>query len=736
MRIGSDADFSEAGVLADKVLARRDFRTHQRVENLVGDDEVVDAHTLEHARFGVHGGFPQLLGVHFAEALEALNLVLLAGLDGVSDVLLELFIGEQVHALVVLGLGAHRDLVERRLRDVEVPLLDDGAHEAEEKGEQQRGDVPAVHVGVGHDHDLVVAQVLEVEAHFLALAVEARADGPDQRADFGVLENLVQLGLFHVQDLAAQGQNRLEAPFASALGRAACRVAFHDEQFGLGGVLRGAVGELTGQVIVFERVGAPHDVAGLAGGVAGAGSLGGFFHDGLADLGIFLEELRELLAHDGVDGRLRLTVEQLDLGLRLELRVAHLDAHHAVDAFEQVVAARHRIAGLDEVLVLGVLVEHAGVRRLEAGQRGAAVAGADHVGVGQDVVAGVGVGVDKRHLDFDLGVGAAHDHRLVVEQLGVVGDQGAGEVGDAALLVEDLFLDFAAVQFGALVTDDDFQARQVGEFAQTVADTQVVELVVELLEDGGVGVKADLGGPLHVFRGGAEHFERLHEHAPLKADVVQLLVLVHGHVEVGRECVDHRGAHAVQPARHLVGALTELAARVQLGENHFDGGAALGLHDVHGNAASVVGDSGGAVSVQHNLDFAGEAREPLVDAVVDDFGQQLVIAVDAGAALHVHAGAFAHGVHAFEDTDLVGVVVVGGARRMGKAHLLIGFVLGRLPIGLVLLRLIKLGLALELVITLGHGSPQKAAPLGRAACRGGESLWWPDHALSRLRRCT
>ena len=54
--------------------------------------------------------------------------------------------------------------VERRLRDVEVAPLEDLRHLPVEEREQQRPDVAAVDVGVGHQDDLVVAELLDVEA--------------------------------------------------------------------------------------------------------------------------------------------------------------------------------------------------------------------------------------------------------------------------------------------------------------------------------------------------------------------------------------------------------------------------------------------------------------------------------------------------------------------------------------------------------------------------------------------
>ena len=73
----------------------------------------------------------------------------------------------------VLALLASRAEVERRRSDVDVAVLDKGAHVSEEEGQDQRGDVATVHVGIGHDDDLVVAQLGEVER----LAILLGADG-------------------------------------------------------------------------------------------------------------------------------------------------------------------------------------------------------------------------------------------------------------------------------------------------------------------------------------------------------------------------------------------------------------------------------------------------------------------------------------------------------------------------------------------------------------------------------
>jgi hypothetical protein len=70
----------------------------------------------------------------------------------------------QRHLVLEINLGlAATDFVKRRLRDVEMAVFDQLRHLAEEERQQKRPDMRAVHVGIGHDDDLVVAQFFDVE---------------------------------------------------------------------------------------------------------------------------------------------------------------------------------------------------------------------------------------------------------------------------------------------------------------------------------------------------------------------------------------------------------------------------------------------------------------------------------------------------------------------------------------------------------------------------------------------
>ena len=139
--------------------------------------------------------------------------------------------------------------IERRLRDVQVVLLgaiahlprDHVVHLPVEERQEQGADVAAVHVRVGHEDDLVIAQLADVE-----LVVDAGPDRGDHGGDLLRREHLVEAGLLDVQDLPAQRQDRLRAPVAPLLRGPACGISFDDVELALLGVALLTIGELAG----------------------------------------------------------------------------------------------------------------------------------------------------------------------------------------------------------------------------------------------------------------------------------------------------------------------------------------------------------------------------------------------------------------------------------------------------------------------------------------------------------
>ncbi|CAN4006120.1 hypothetical protein BFDFBN_BFDFBN_05965, partial [Dysosmobacter welbionis] len=62
---------------------------------------------------------------------------------------------------------------------------------------QQSTDMGAVHIGIGHDDDLVIPEPVQIE-----LIPDARAQGRDDGLELVVAVDLVCPGLLHVQHLA------------------------------------------------------------------------------------------------------------------------------------------------------------------------------------------------------------------------------------------------------------------------------------------------------------------------------------------------------------------------------------------------------------------------------------------------------------------------------------------------------------------------------------------------------
>ena len=178
--------------------------------------------------------------------------------------------------------------VQRRLRDEHVAALDQLLHVAEEEREQQRADVASVHVGVGHQDDLAVAQLGEIE---IVLA-DAGAERGDHGADFFVPQHLVVARFFDVENFSLERKNGLEAPIASLLGGAAGGLTLDQEQLAAFRLTFRTVRQLAGKSAAIERALAASEIAGLAGGFTRARSVDGFVDDLASDRRVLLEDTR------------------------------------------------------------------------------------------------------------------------------------------------------------------------------------------------------------------------------------------------------------------------------------------------------------------------------------------------------------------------------------------------------------------------------------------------------------
>ncbi len=493
-----------------------------------------------------------------------------------------------------------------------------------------------VHVGVRHDDDFVVAQLLDVERPLALAGADAGADRRDHRADLAVLKHLVEPRLLHVDQLAANRQNRLELSVAPLLGRAAGGVALHDVQLGVGRVAVGAVGQFARQPAAGHRRFAD-SVAGLARRLAGSGRGQTLVDDLFTKRRVGVEIAHQALVNNRRHDALHLAVHQLDLGLRLEAGIRQLDAQDADQPLAHIVAREARILLLQQLVRLGVLVDRARERRAETGQVRAAVGVGDRVGEAENLVVVTRVVLHHTvHDDFVLG--RVKRDRLGVYNLLVLADL-FDELDDTLLVKEHLRFAFLTL-VSQHNRDSWIQERQL-------AQPMVQNLRLVLGRDCKnyrVRQERDLRAGLVRL---ADDVEWLGGFALSKLDVVHLTVAIDLRLEPDRKRVHALGANPVQPAGVLVRPLAELAARVQVGEHQLDRRHIELLVRVHRDAAAVVLHRHRAVHVDRDLYLVAIASQMLVDRVVEHLVHTVMKSFFVGVA-DVHPRPLPHGLQTLE----------------------------------------------------------------------------------------
>ena len=427
----------------------------------------------------------------------------------------------------------------------------------------------------------------------------------------------------HVQDLAAQRQDCLDIAAAAVLRGPACGVALYDEELGHLGIAHRAVRELAGKRCAFEQALAARGLAGLAGGVARLRRLLRLLHDLAGGLGVLLKVVGKAVGHYLEHERAHERAAELGLGLALELRVRKLDGNDRGKAFAHVIAGKFVGILLQHVLLLRVIVDHAGERGAEALKVHAALGGVDVVRKAHDRLGIRGVPLQG---DLDLAGAVDRSVRLALARqvdgaLESVGDlapfvQELHEVDDAALVAELI----NARHELALVLEHDLQVLvQKRRLLQAVAQRLVVEdrgledLVIRPERRRGAGALS------------SSHFLHLHRGlAAAELHLVDLAAALDLHDHLLGEGVYHRDAHAVETARNLIGGVVELTARVEDRHDDFQRGDLLHGVLVHGDTAAVVHNGNGVIGVHRHLDLGAEASHGLVDRVVDDLPYEMV----------------------------------------------------------------------------------------------------------------
>ena len=551
-----------------------------------------------------------------------------------------------------------RNLVQGRLGDIDKTVLHKRGHLPVEKRQQQRADVRSVHVGIGHDDDLVVAELLDGERAFTLAIADPGADGGDHGPDFVVLKDLVEARLFNVNQLPANGQDGLELPVAPLFRRAACGVALDNEQFRVRRIAVGTIGQLAGQATARKRAFA-HRFPRLARRLARPRGEQAFLDHLFRDGRIGVEMGHQTVVNDRCDDAVDLRVDELHLRLRLEARVGQLDAQDADQAFPDVIPGNRRVFFLQQIVLLRILVDGAGQGGAETGQMRATVRVRDGIGEAKDLVV-VAVGVLHHAIHEHFVLLPVDDDRLGMEHL-LVAAQLPYELLDAGRVKEHLLLLVALVLQGNLHAG--IQERQL---AQAIGQNIELEFGGDR-ENGRIRFEGDERA--RVF-GLADHAELLGRHPARKFHRIHFSIARNLDLEPIGERVHALGADAVQTAGILVSALAEFAAGVQVRQHQFDRrDLPLGMH-VHRDAPPIVANRHRTIHVNRDLNLVAISRKMFVDGIVQHFEDAMVQSAFVRVA-DIHPGTLADSLQTFELVDLRRIIFL---RRVGAGfHLLFRF---------------------------------------------------------------
>src|SRR5665213_1682120 len=104
--------------------------------------------------------------------------------------------------------------------------------------EKKRADVRAVHVGIGRDDDLVVAEFADIKN-----VADRGAERNDEIFYLLACEHFIESSAFYIENFSTERKDCLNAPIAAGLCGAACGISLDYEKLAFARVLALAVGE-------------------------------------------------------------------------------------------------------------------------------------------------------------------------------------------------------------------------------------------------------------------------------------------------------------------------------------------------------------------------------------------------------------------------------------------------------------------------------------------------------------
>ena len=302
-------------------------------------------------RLGLHGGFPQLLGVHLAQTFVTLNVVLVGIIEFGHELVFSFIVVDVLQNLARLGVLLFQT-VQRGLRDIDIAAIDEVGHIAIEERQQQNANMRTVDIGIGHDDDAMVAGRVAV-----VIFADIRANCRNKARNGVARKCAMQTSTLDVQNFATEGQNCLVFAVTRLLGRTTCGITLDDEDFRQGGIFARAVGKLARHAERIEHALAARHFASFAGGLSRFKRLGRLANDAFGWGGVLLEVFREALRHGTLHQTANLGVAELGFRLTLELWIMQLHTHDSRQTLTGVVAGKVAVLFLQDGMGASVFVD-------------------------------------------------------------------------------------------------------------------------------------------------------------------------------------------------------------------------------------------------------------------------------------------------------------------------------------------------------------------------------------------
>ena len=160
----------------------------------------------------------------------------------------------------------------------------------------------AIDIGIGHDDDTVITQLVRVEL----LTPDSASKRGDQGTDFLRGEHLVKARLLDIEDFSTQREDRLVLAVPALLGRSTCRITLYEIEFGEFGVLLLAVRKFSRKTRDIENALAARHLACFPGCFACPRSIDHLAGNRFGVAGIFEQKIGELFRNQCFDNPLDL----------------------------------------------------------------------------------------------------------------------------------------------------------------------------------------------------------------------------------------------------------------------------------------------------------------------------------------------------------------------------------------------------------------------------------------------